>query len=56
MAMDVTGTVHRRRVGVWQWVTLGSIGAAVTLFALGKKNLAIMVGMAPSMTSALRNR
>jgi hypothetical protein len=47
----------RRHTGMnlWRWLTLGSVGAAVALFATGKKNLALLVGTAPATLSAFRH-
>jgi hypothetical protein len=50
ISRDKTGT------SAFHWLTLASIGASIALFAAGKKNAAIFVGLWPPTFQALRNR
>ena len=41
-------------LSLFHWLTLGSIGASIALFAAGKKNLAIFIGLWPPTIQALK--
>ena len=41
-------------LSLFHWVTLGSIGASIALFAAGKKDLAIFIGLWPPTFQALK--
>ena len=42
-------------MGTLHWLTLGSIAASIALFAAGKKQLAIFVGLWPPTFQALKS-
>jgi hypothetical protein len=46
----------RRRTGMslFHWLTLGSVGASIALFAAGKKHAALFVGLWPPTFQALK--
>ncbi|HYP28007.1 MAG TPA: hypothetical protein VE262_14925 [Blastocatellia bacterium] len=41
-------------LSLFHWLTLGSIGASIALFAAGKKDLAIFIGLWPPTFQALK--
>ena len=41
-------------MSLFHWLTLGSIGASIALFAAGKKNLALFIGLWPPTFQALK--
>jgi hypothetical protein len=47
-------TRSKTGLSLFHWLALGAAAASVTLFALGKKNLAIFVGLWPPTITALR--
>ena len=48
MARQKTG------MSLFHWLTLGSVGASIALFAAGKKNLALFVGLWSPTFQALK--
>lgn len=43
-------------MGLFHWLTIGTAAASLTLYLLGKKNLAIFVGLWPPTIQSLRPR
>lgn len=41
-------------MSLFHWLTLGSIGASIALFAAGKKHLALFIGLWPPTFQALK--
>lgn len=43
-------------MGLFHWLTIGTAAASLTLYLLGRKNLAIFVGLWPATIQSLRPR